>query len=78
MALEVQLRSQRRLRTVLQTASHVASGDFSDFLAAVSGDGVSFDTMPRGGPGASTLARKIQDGFLSHAYQAASVENLVF
>ena len=57
MALEVQLRSQRRLRTVLQTASHVASGDFSDFLAAVSGDGVSFDTMPRGGPGASTLAR---------------------
>lgn len=57
MALGVQLRSQRRLRTVLQTASHVASGDFSDFLAAVSGDGVSFDTMPRGGPGASTLAR---------------------
>ena len=51
MALGVQLRSQRRLRTVLQTASHVASGDFSDFLAAVSGDGVSFDTMPRGGQG---------------------------
>ena len=57
MALGVQLRSQRRLRTVLQTASHVASGELSDFLAAVSGDGVSFDTMPRGGPGASTLAR---------------------
>ena len=79
MALGVQLRSQRRLRTVLQTASHVASGE----LFRLSGScqwrrGQLWHHAawwPRGFyPGSS----KIQDGFLSHACQAASVENLVF
>ena len=57
MTLGVQIRNQHRMRTVLQTAFHLASGDFTSFLTAASSDGVSLDHQPAGGPTASTLSR---------------------
>ena len=45
------------MRTVLQTAFHLVTGDFTSYLTAASRDGVSLDHQPAGGPGASTLSR---------------------
>ena len=53
----MQIRSQHRLRTVLKTAFHLVTGDFTAYVTNASRDGVSLDHQPAGGPSATTLSR---------------------
>ena len=56
-ALGMQIRSQHRLRSVLKTAFHLVTGDFTAYVTTASRDGVSLDHQPAGGPSATTLSR---------------------
>ena len=50
LTLGVHLRNQKRLKTVLQTAYHLATGNFSDYIMQQSSDGV-FQSFSGGGSG---------------------------
>jgi len=43
LALSIHLRNSKRMKIVLQTAFHLASGSFADYLATASADGMTLD-----------------------------------
>lgn len=51
------VRDASRLTLVLQSAFHLLSGDFQDFMGTISADGVRRTSGGGGGPSASTLSR---------------------
>lgn len=59
MMIGVNLRNQRRLAFVIESAYHMCCGDFQDFLHAVTSDGVQLDEG-RGAEGALAGVAELQ------------------